>query len=80
MATWEAPAKYPAGTKKNGTNFILISLCFFSLAFTKAVGSNRGARPPETVGGGGGGSTPSLHSASSSHPQGREGPGRHTCG
>lgn len=27
-------------------NFILISLCFFSLAFTKAVGSKRGTRPP----------------------------------
>lgn len=29
-------------------NFILISLCFFSLAFTKAVGSKRGTRPPRT--------------------------------
>lgn len=28
------------------TYFILISLCFFSLAFTKAVGSKRGARLP----------------------------------
>lgn len=29
-----------------GANFILISLCFFSLAFTKAVGSKRGPRLP----------------------------------
>lgn len=37
-----------AGEEKMGANFILISLCFFSLAFTKAVGSKRGTRPPRT--------------------------------
>lgn len=34
------------GGKLALTYFILISLCFFSLAFTKAVGSKRGARLP----------------------------------
>lgn len=37
-----------AGEEKMGANFILIALCFFSLAFTKAVGSKRGTRPPRT--------------------------------
>lgn len=35
-----------AGKGEMGANFILISLCFFSLAFTKAVGSKRGTRLP----------------------------------
>lgn len=35
------------GGKLALTYFILISLCFFSLAFTKAVGSKRGARLPK---------------------------------
>lgn len=34
------------GGKLALTYFILISLCFFSLAFTKAVGSKRGTRLP----------------------------------
>lgn len=37
-----------AGEEETCSNFILISLCFFSLAFTKAVGSKRGTRPPRT--------------------------------
>lgn len=39
-------AKIRAGEGEVDANFILISFSFFSLAFTKAVGSKRGKRPP----------------------------------
>lgn len=39
--------------RRKDANFILISRSFFSLAFTKAVGSKRGRRPPRMGGEGG---------------------------
>lgn len=41
-----------AGEEEMDANFILISRSFFSLAFTKAVGSKRGKRPPRMGWGG----------------------------
>lgn len=38
------------GGKPAPTYFILISFCFFSFAFTKAVGSKRATRPPRQDG------------------------------
>lgn len=77
------------GTDKEemGANLILISLCFFSLALTKAVGSKRGARLPrmgwESVERRGWGHrTTSPQRQSIPHPTaGRAGQGRaETCG